>query len=193
MTNRPRVESTVSNYSIVNSMYFTDDFGYNIKNYRKNESLLSHKNSLDDRFSSITQVKINNLKSSLCVLLSSFLLSLVILCGKFIGFYYQEVDMASANLIRGLVLICFSHIFFKYFDINIKDEILLNKPRNKIILMLLRCICGASGHILFFNSLKYMRISSAFTVFSLSPLIVSVFTVVLLKEKITKIENLFIS
>lgn len=195
--NQTRLKQNNNHYK--NDNITNKDFSNKLSNFddiekkEKNETLLTYQDSFISQVSSkSTSHKINNLKSSFFILLATFILSLVNLCGKTIGFYYPEVNISSTNLIRGITLVGLSHIFFSKFNIKPIEEILLQKKKkaeNKnltIIYLILRCICGATCHIIFFQSLTCMRISSAYTIFSLSPIFSSILSILIVKEKFSK-------
>merc|ERR1712032_1111215 len=52
----------------------------------------------------------------------------------------------------------------------------------------LRSICGTSCHILLFLAFKHMRISSAFTIFQLMPIVVTFLVWVFLNGELTKVD-----
>ena len=98
---------------------------------------------------------------------------IVNLIGKIIGFYYPEVNITATNFIRGFMLVLLSHLYFYYKNINLKKEIFEGKSKLKIFYLSMRCLSGLFGNIVLFLAFKNMRISSAFTIFQLYPILVS--------------------
>ncbi len=177
-------EELISRFSIISDHYFDDNFSK-----EKKENFISSNIPMYDNINSNKKIpEINNFKACIIMTMCSFIFSLSNLCGKFISFYYPEVETASVNLIRGFVLISLSHLFFMYQKLKIINEIFLNKPRNKIIILFIRSLFGASGNLLLLWSFKFMRISSAFTIFSISHIITSILAHVILKESFTKFD-----
>ena len=99
--------------------------------------------------------------------------------------YYPEVNINACNFIRGLILFVFSLIYSYFQKIDLREEI-RNKSNIAIIKLIIRCISGALCHILFFISLKYLRISSAYTIFCISPILVTILSWIFLNRKFTK-------
>ncbi len=169
--NENNIESNRDSYfTAVSNSYFTNDF-------EKKISLLSlpkdNKEHLND----------DNFKASIYIFCSYTLYSIVNLLGKFIGFYYPLVENSTTNLIRGLILIILSHINFHIKKIDYISE--FNKAKKKLLILFIRCFCGALCNFLLFESFKHMRISSSFTIFNISPIFVSIISVIFLKSNFT--------
>jgi drug/metabolite transporter (DMT)-like permease len=182
--NRPRIYSE-SHHSVVSDSFFKEDFDFSNNKYHKNksmifDSLISNENSY--------MIKKDNFKAIIIMFIATLVFSIVNLIGKFIGFYYPEVIITATNFIRGLMLISLSHIYFHYKEINPIKEIFDGKAKIKILFLSLRCLCGMAGNILLFLAFKYMRISSAFTIFQLMPIVVSFLLWIFLNGQLTKLD-----
>lgn len=127
-----------------------------------------------------------NYRASLLIFLAASLYSVCTFLGKVIGLYYPEVENTSTNFIRGIVILILSHIYFYKQNINLNQQI--NKPKNKLFVLFCRATTGALCNFLLFESLRYMRISSAFTIFNLAPIFTSILTVIFLNGKLFKID-----
>ena len=130
----------------------------------------------------------NNLKASLYIFISYILYSIVNLLGKVIGFYYPLVENSITNLFRGIFVAIICHIYFVIEKIDLRKE--FNKPYKKLLFLLIRCFFGALCNFILFESFKYMRISSSFTIFNTSPIFVSILTVIFLNGKFNSFDIL---
>lgn len=191
-----------SAHTIVKDYYFQDN--YSVKCYSTerndkddfiNNNIILSIESSDSSNSFISNrskkakrgyLRDDNFKASIFMFLSHSLYSIVNLIGKFIGFYYPEVENAITNLIRGIVLMALSVIYLKKKKVDFIKE--LDKPVKKLIILVIRCFFGAACNLIIFESFKYMRISSSFTIFNISPLFVSILAVIFLNGKITKLD-----
>lgn len=175
--NRTRLNSE-SHFSVISEIYFPNDFEESNKKLSKFESLIFKENPNPN--------KKDNFKANIVMFFATITFAIVNLIGKSIGFYYPEVNITSSNFIRGLMLIPLSHIYFYYKQINPKKEIFEGKNKQKIFLLFMRSICGVTCHIFLFLAFKNMRISSAFTIFQLMPIIVSFLIWIFLNGTLTK-------
>jgi drug/metabolite transporter (DMT)-like permease len=171
-----------------NTDYFNttiDSNNQNQNNQNQNLNLIKNhsQNLIEMRQLSMENLKENNSKASLAILIYSLLYSITTLIGKFLGMYYPEVENSATNLIRGIIVLIISQIIFSRNELSIKEE--LSKDLSKTKILLLRCLFGAFANFAFFQSLKNMRVSSAFTIFNVSPIITTVLSVVFLGIKIS--------
>jgi len=151
-------------------------------NYSKNnlmQFLLSNRN--DSPINEATDRKKNNFLGIFYLFISVFLLSFSHLISKFLIVYFPKIENVANNLLRGLIILVLSNFFLNKKKINLVEE--LKKNKDKTILLLIRCFFGSACNIILFESFKYMRISSAFTIFSTYPIFVSIFSIVFLKTK----------
>jgi drug/metabolite transporter (DMT)-like permease len=176
--NRASLLSSNSKFSTVSDFYFETAGKHKLKS---NKKIISNNLNID----SSSNLKLDlNFKASLIILLASILFSIVNLLGKVIGFYYSEVENSSTNLIRGLVMILICHIYFYKENIDVVKD--LNKPKEKLLALFVRCFTSALCNYILFESFKYMRISTSITIFNINPIIVSILSVIILKSEFTK-------
>jgi drug/metabolite transporter (DMT)-like permease len=131
--------------------------------------------------------EINNLKGSLMTMLATLIFSFNNLIGKILGFYYPEVENAVTNLIRGVTISLISLMLMKVKEVNFIEN-LKSKQINKIFILLLRCFSGSIANFLFLESLRHLRVSSAYTIFSLAPILTGFLSAFYLKAKFTKLD-----
>jgi drug/metabolite transporter (DMT)-like permease len=197
-TNYKEVAVLDQSFIIVDDKYFRKS---TMKLHEFNSALFSRKNTNLDYFNtsfnsenqkqslieiqktSLENLKENNFKASLAILIYSFLYSITTLIGKLLGMYHPEVENSATNLIRGIVVVMVSQLIFSKNNLSIQEE--LNKDRSKTKILLIRCLFGAFANFAFFQSLQNMRVSSAFTIFNVSPIITTVLSVIFLGIKIT--------
>lgn len=177
--NRTRLYSE-SHFSVISESYFPNDFNTSNKNNTKSDYLIPQENTI--------KIKKDNFKANILMFIATMTFTVVNLIGKIIGFYYPEVNITSCNFIRGPMLILLSHIYFYYKEINPKKEIFEGKSKLKIFILLMRSICGSCCHIFLFMAFKQMRISSAFTIFQLMPVIVSFLFWIFLNGPLAKVD-----
>jgi len=168
-----------SNFTVVNDCYFQNDFLINSIEIKSEKSL----SLISSRNEEKVHLQDDNFKASIFIFCSYFLYSIVNLLGKYIGYYYPEVENSTTNLIRGLILVLFSHITWYYQKFDYLSE--LKKPKIKLLLLFIRCFFGSLCNFLLFESFKHMRISSSFTIFNISPIFVSILSVIFLNGKFT--------
>ena len=139
-----------SNITIVSETYLRNDFASNFKNLNLENklSLLA----LPDEVDTLNKNHLHddNFKASLYMFSSYTLYSIVNLLGKFIGFYYPEVENSITNLIRGIILIILSHVNFYLKNFDYKSE--FKKPKKKLLFLFIRCFFGALCNFLLFES-----------------------------------------
>ncbi len=128
----------------------------------------------------------NDLKGFITLVFSVFMYSLSNLISKYLAVYHPDLENLTVNLIRGLYLMILSYLFIYYNKIDYIEQIYRDKFKTK--LLIIRCSFGASSNILLFEAFKYMRISSAFTIFCTYPIFVSILSVVYLKSKFTNFD-----
>jgi len=128
----------------------------------------------------------DNYKACLYTFLSTFLYSITSFLGEVLSKYYPDVEASSTNFIRGIVLIFLSLFYSHKNKINLSQQI--NKLKDKIFVFTLRCLASALCNYLFFESLKYMRMSSSFTILNLSPIFTTILTVIFLNAVLLKID-----
>jgi drug/metabolite transporter (DMT)-like permease len=185
------LNNSIANFSVISDCYFPikgDFFEHKIKEnnkYNENFEIFESLISLKEKKKKI--IIQNNLKSIILLFISNFLFSITNLIGKTIGMYYPEVNINACNFFRGFFAFTLSLIYSFYYKINLKEEF---KDRSYLTLfkLIIRCICGATSQILFFLSLKFLRISSAYTIFCISPLMVTILTWIFLNGKFTKMD-----
>lgn len=170
-----------SNITVISEGYFKNDFSINFdfKNLDKKLTLLALPEEKEN-------IKDDNFNASIYMFFSYTLYSIVNLLGKFIGFYYPEVENSVTNLIRGLILIGLSHLNFHIKNFDYISE--FKKPKRKLLFLFIRCFFGSLCNFLLFESFKHMRISSSFTIFNTSPIFVSLLSVIFLNGKFTKLD-----
>lgn len=181
-------------FTVISDSYFKNNFEISFssnKNINTNsergpfsfkEYLLkdSNKNQfINDNSESITKSK-NNLLGIFYLFISVFLLSLSHLISKFLIIHFPKVENLANNFIRGIFLVIISQKILHKNKISLFNQ--LNKNKHKTILLLIRCFFGAICNITLFESFKYMRISSAFTIFCTYPIFVSIFSILILKS-----------
>ena len=171
-------------FEIVHDKYFR-------QNTFKSElsfALISRKNTdftmLDSKNSTTSRER--NLKASLAMFTYSVIYSIATLIGKFLGMYYPEVENSATNLIRGFIVVIIAQIVFTYNGISIKAELTKNWSKTKLLLW--RCFFGALCNFCLFQSLQNMRISSAFTIFNVSPIITTILSVIFLGFTMTNMD-----
>ncbi len=123
----------------------------------------------------------NNLKGFLLLVFSVFMYSVANLISKYLSIYYPTLENLTVNLFRGVFLMLISRFFIYVKDINYKEQ--LYRSKYKTNLLLFRCFFGATANIALFEAFKFMRISSAFTIFCTYPIFVSIITIIYLKSK----------
>jgi len=178
------IEIFDSSFTIIHEDYFDEEQARN----SKKASFLLRGMSLDNitnkiEFDHSTE---DNYKACILTFLSSFLYSITNFLGKVMSVYYPEVENTSTNLIRGIIIIILSHAYFYQKNIDLNQQI--NKPKIKIFVLFWRTVTGALCNFLLFESLKYMRISSSFTIFNLAPIFTSILTVIFLGGNLRKID-----
>jgi drug/metabolite transporter (DMT)-like permease len=191
---------SISDFSVISDSYFQINSNYqenynntknqknskgqeNKENFEKFESLISLKKKNPQK-NIIVQ---NNFKSIIILFFSSFLFSITNLIGKYISMYYPEVNINTCNFIRGFFAFNLSLLYTYYYKIEIIKEF-KNTSYSLLFKLIVRCTCGSTSQILLFISFKYLRISSATTIFCISPILVTIFTWILLNGKINKID-----
>jgi drug/metabolite transporter (DMT)-like permease len=195
-----------TSFTIIDDSYFPiDSFNnknnknnLNINNNNNNKSDLNYFTNSDNNFNieknieekndNKTHIVKDNFKAALIMIMANVLFSITNLIGKTLGFYYPEVNILTANFIRGLVLVIFSHFYFLYANIDIKKEIFNGRSKFKIFMLFLRSLCGCSGQIFLFLAFSQMRISSAYTIFNMMPICVSVFYWLFANGKLSKFD-----
>jgi drug/metabolite transporter (DMT)-like permease len=181
-----RSESTIS---VISDIYFNDINATTKSKSNKtiNQKKLYLKSDLKDYLLSNENLnlnierKANNLLGILYLFISVFLLSLAHLISKFLIVYFPQVENYANNFIRGIILLVLSQILLKRKNVSLIHQLKTN--RNKTILLLFRCFFGAVCNITLFESFKYMRISSAFTIFCTYPIFVSIISILILKSE----------
>lgn len=138
---------------------------------------------LEIRKTSMDNLKDNNFNASLLMIIYSILYSITSLIGKFLSMYYPEVENSATNLIRGVIVLLISQFVFTRNNLSIKEE--LSKDLSKTKILLFRCFFGAFANFAFFQSLQNMRVSSAFTIFNIAPIITTILSVIFLGAKIS--------
>ncbi len=201
------VEIYDTSFSIVQEEYFGDDLNdsnYVVDSCKKqtllhkslnNDNLLTSKSlHLEEnptkqlrKVSSFVHTREENYRAGLLLFFSCFLYSLSTFCGKVLGMYYPDVENASTNFIRGIVMIILSLIYFHYYNIDLKES-LLKPPREKLYILMVRASFGSVCNIFLLASLKYMRISTSFTIFNLAPIFTTILTVLFLNGKVTRLD-----
>jgi len=182
------IEICDNSFTVIHEGYFEDD---EFKNSKKSSFLLKGLN-LDNILNKVesqnshSHTPEENYRASLFVAFSSFLYSITNFLGKVLGFYYPKVENSSTNFIRGIVIIILSHIYFNKHKINLLEQ--LNRPKKKLIILILRVSSGALCNFLLFESLKYMRISSSFTIFNLAPIFTTILTIIFMNGKLLNID-----
>lgn len=129
-----------------------------------------------------------DIKGLFILILSVFMYSIQNLISKYLSVYYPNIENLLVNLLRGIYMILISGYIIINKDIKSQEE--LKKDKFKTKLLILRCFFGAISNILLFESFKYMRISSAFTIFCTYPIWVSIISVVCFKSAIRNFDIL---
>lgn len=140
-----------------------------------------NKNKNDFSESITSKPKPNNFLGIVYLFISVFLLSIAHLLSKFLIVYFPQVENLANNFIRGIILIILSQTLMQKKNISLKDQ--LSKNKSKTIQLLIRCFFGAVCNITLFESFKFMRISSAFTIFCTYPIFVSIISILILKSE----------
>lgn len=156
-----------------------------------NSALISRKNTdfnmhLNPNQENPVAYKESNLKASLAILMYSIIYSIATLIGKFLGMYYPQVENSATNLVRGFVVVIIAQIVFTYNNLSIKTELTRNWEKTKLLIW--RSLFGALCNFCLFQSLQNMRISSAFTIFNVSPIITTLLSVIFLGFTMTNMD-----
>jgi drug/metabolite transporter (DMT)-like permease len=154
--------------SVVGDFYFQNSYTIPL-NVEKNDDTLQDRD--------------NNFKASIYVFFSYFLYSIVNMIGKIIGFYYPLVENSATNLVRGIIVSLICHYYFNKLGIELRKQ--FNKPYKTLLTLFVRCFFGGLCNFLLFESFKYMRISSSFTIFNTSPIFASILSVIFISGEIT--------
>jgi len=178
-----KIQRRSSVFTVVNDLYFYDlKMDYNYKNlthcdfFNNNKSkLLNGINNFEEKIN----IK-NNLLGIFYLFISVFLFSVAHLISKFLIIYFPKVENLANNFIRGVILILISHILLRKRKINMLKQ--LKSNNYKSIILVVRCFFGAICNITLFESFKFMRISSAFTIFCTYPIFVSILSIFILKS-----------
>ena len=172
-----RKNSAISHHSIISDRYFEMSL--------LEEDIFdkSNKSNQNDPFA---DHHIDNFISCIYMLMGVFLFSFVNLGGKFITEFFSEIEMSTVCFFRGLLPIILGLIYAKKYKIDIISEWKIDN--RKTFLLFLRCFFGASCNYGLFEALKYMRISSAFTLYNTAPIFTSILSIYLFKSKFTKFD-----
>ncbi len=132
-------------------------------------------------------IDIDNLKGSIFIFISILIFSFNNLIGKILGLYLPEIENSVVNLIRGIIvlIICLFIVIQKNIQVT---YLIFSKPKSKIFFLFLRCFAGSMANYLILESLKYLRVSSAFTIYNLAPIIAFVLSVFYLKIKFSNLD-----
>jgi len=196
-TNENEIE--MNSFTTVDDSYF-----FKINSYQNSKSssfLCSHKDFNDNNlflidktdnlqkniYTSPQENHIDNFKGSVLNFFSVFLFSLNNIIGKVLGYYYPEIENAVTNLIRGLTIGIISFIIIQRENFNLLKK-LKSKSTKKLIILFFRCFTGSVANFFLLESLKYLRISSASTIFNLAPIIGTILSVVYLKSKFSHLD-----
>ncbi len=163
------------------------------KNYSKVSNTLLSKDKNDDiikiNSSNINISNLNhidNFRACLYMIIAIILFSLMNLGGKAMFEYFPEIENITSCFFRGLITLIFAISYANKNDIEIKKQ--LEKDSKKTFLLILRNFIWAFCNYSIFEALKYMRISSAITVYNTSPIFTSILSVIFLKSKFTSFD-----
>lgn len=171
-------------FTIINDDYFFDIKTTKINS--KKTSFLSEEEKNFDNENKFKKPEINNLKASFILLISTLLFSWVNLIAKLLEEYYPGLDISAINLIRSLVMIILSYYYLNKENISLKSE--LNKPKEDLINLTIRAFSNKLANIYLLISLKHLRISTCFTIFNMSPIIVAIITMIFKNGKMTRLD-----
>ena len=175
MINRKH-SSTSTRYSIVSDSYFEFDM---------TKERILHENNITVKLPYLQQ-NIDNFSSSIFMIIAVFLFSFVNLGGKLITSFYPEIEISTVCIFRGFIPIIFGLIYVKNNNIDIKSQ--LKKDYKLSLLLFLRCFVATLSNYTLFQSFKFMRISSAFTIFNTSPIFTSIISIFIFNSKFNKFD-----
>jgi len=178
---RSRNDSLLSNLS---DFYYHD--GHTKSSKAQINGIELDKNTQETKLLGESEDKKNDLKGFCLLVFSVFMYSFANLISKYLSIFYPTIENLTVNLFRGLYLILISSALIYHQKIDYIEQIQRNNYKTK--LLLIRCLFGAFANIALFEAFKYMRISSAFTIFCTYPIFVSVLSIIFFKSKFSNFD-----
>lgn len=156
-----------------------------INNYSSRDIKYVEKKKLNNQ--SLQEEKhLDNFMACIYMIIAVSLFSFMNLGGKYMLVYFPEIDNITTCFFRGLITFLLAIIYIYKYELSFFS--ILRKDKNKTFLLILRNFIWALCNYSMFEALKYMRISSAFTLYNTSPIFTSVLSVIFLKSKFTKFD-----
>jgi len=187
-----------SHFSIISDKYFEMDYleknGCN--DFSKEKFKLINKSSLSSRFIMMKETQnpefmkndkqTDNFKACIYMIIAITQFSFINLGGKIMLEFFPEIDNITTCFFRGLITMSFAIVYINIYKIQVMQE--LKKDSKKTILLLIRNFLAAFCNYSIFEAFKYMRISSAFTLYNTSPIFASIYSVIFLNSKFTQFD-----